>query len=119
MSIRTPQVRYEFRKIRTRKKIFGTAERPRLSVYRSSKHIYAQLVDDVQGKTLTFASSLEKGVGGKTGATVAAAKKVGQAIAEKAKKINVAQVVFDRGGRPYHGRVKAVAEGAREAGLQF
>ena len=117
MSVKIPLVRYEFRKLRSRRKVFGTPERPRLSVYRSSKHIYAQLVDDVKGHTLASASTVE--ADGKAGATVDSAKTVGKQIAEKAKTIKVQQVVFDRGGHPYHGRIKAVADGAREAGLQF
>jgi large subunit ribosomal protein L18 len=118
MSIQTPQARYEFRKIRTRRKILGTAERPRLTVYRSSKHIYAQLVDDVKSHTLAAASTLA-GKGGKKAATVETAKQVGKQIGEKAKALKVQSVVFDRGAFPYHGQIKAVAEGAREAGLQF
>jgi len=110
---------YQFRKRRTRDNIFGTSDRPRLSVYRSSKHIYAQLVDDVKGYTLASASTLELRSSEKTGTPVAMAKKVGQNVGEKAKVLKVERVVFDRGGWPYHGRVQAVAEGAREAGLQF
>ena len=95
--------------------------RPRLSVFRSSKHIYAQIIDDVAGLTLAAASSLDKDVRAKlkTGADVAAAAEVGRAIAGRAKKKGVSQVVFDRGGYIYHGRVKALADAAREAGLEF
>jgi large subunit ribosomal protein L18 len=95
--------------------------RPRLSVFRSSKHIYAQIIDDAKGVTLAAASSLEKEVrgGAKTGANVDAAKAVGVRVAERAKEKGVKQVVFDRGGYLYHGRVKALAEAAREGGLEF
>ncbi|EJO5348492.1 50S ribosomal protein L18 [Clostridium botulinum] len=106
------------RHMRVRKKVFGTAERPRLSVYRSEKHIYAQLIDDVAGKTLFSASSVEKGFDG-LGSNKEGAKLVGKTIAEKALKEGLKKVVFDRGGFIYHGRVKELAEGAREAGLDF
>lgn len=121
MTVNTPERLYRFRKLRTRKKILGTTERPRLSVFRSSKHIYAQVVDDVQGRTLVAASSLDEALRAafKKGGNVAAAKAVGKLIGERAKQKSIAQVVFDRGGRAYHGRIKAVADGAREAGLQF
>ena len=110
---RTQRQRY-----RLRQRSFG---RPRLSVFRSSKHIYAQVIDDVSGKTLAAASSSEKDVKGslKTGADMAAASAVGKLLAERAKQAGVSQVVFDRGGYIYHGRVKALAEAAREAGLDF
>src|SRR5256885_13955986 len=112
------------RKERIRKKISGTTERPRLSVYKSLKHIYAQVVDDTSGKTVAFASSLSKELKGKNtgpdgGDKKADAKRVGTLIAEKCKAAKVEQVVFDRNGRPYHGRVAAVAAAAREAGLKF
>ena len=103
---------------RVRGKISGTPECPRLNVFRSSMHIYAQIIDDVNGKTLCAASSLEKGFG-MYGGNCDAAKKVGQMIAEKAKKAGITDVVFDRGGYVYHGRVAALAEGAREGGLEF
>ncbi len=103
---------------RIRGKISGTAERPRLSVFRSNKQIYAQLIDDVNAVTLASASSRESGVD-TNGTKVEVAKKVGQNLAEKAKLAGIASVVFDRGGYLYHGRVKALAEGAREGGLQF
>jgi len=115
MSVKSPQKRLVFRK--NRRSTVGTAERPRLSVRRSQKHMIAQLVDDIAGRTLAYASS--HGADVKSGATVAAAKKVGQQIGEKAKALSIAKAVFDRGGRAYHGRVRAVAEGAREAGLQL
>ena len=101
---------------RIRKKINGTAEKPRLAVYRSNKAIYAQLIDDVNATTIAAASSKECGA---TGAKVEQAKAVGKLIAEKASSSNISAVVFDRGGYLYHGRVKALAEGAREAGLAF
>ncbi len=103
---------------RVRGKVSGTTERPRLSVFRSSKHIYAQIIDDTKGTTLCAASTLDKGFEGYTG-NAEAAKKVGEAVAERAKKMGITEVVFDRGGFIYHGRVKALAEGAREGGLKF
>ena len=106
------------RHARVRGKISGTAERPRLSVYRSTNHIYAQIIDDVNGVTLVSASTLEKGFSGETG-NAAAAEKVGKAIAEKAIKAGITEVVFDRGGFIFHGRVKALADGARAGGLKF
>jgi large subunit ribosomal protein L18 len=105
---------------RIRKKLQGTAERPRLNVYRSLNHIYAQVIDDMTGKTLVSASTAEgKKENRRTGGNVAAAKSVGKTIAERAKANGVTKVVFDRGGYLYHGRVKALADAAREAGLQF
>ena len=105
---------------RIRKKLMGTAERPRLNVYRSLSHIYVQLIDDLDGKTLVSANSAEGKKGERrTGGNVAAAKAVGKAIAERAKQKGITKVVFDRGGYLYHGRIKALAEAAREAGLQF
>ena len=107
--------------LRIRKKIFGTAERPRLSVFRSLNNIYAQIINDVTGTTIVAASTLEKSAEAKVAiaGNVEAAKLVGQAIAEKAKAIGITQVVFDRGGIIYHGRIKALADAAREAGLEF
>jgi large subunit ribosomal protein L18 len=93
--------------------------RPRLSVFRSSKHIYAQVIDDQKGETLASASSLEKEMRGNTGADIDAAKAVGKLLAERAVKNGVTEVVFDRGGYLYHGRVKALADAARESGLSF
>jgi large subunit ribosomal protein L18 len=105
---------------RIRKRLHGTAERPRLNVYRSLNHIYAQVIDDMSGQTLVSASTAEgKKEDRRTGGNVAAAKTVGKAIAERAKAKGVTKVVFDRGGYLYHGRVKALADAAREAGLQF
>jgi large subunit ribosomal protein L18 len=103
---------------RVRKKITGTAARPRLSVYRSNKSIYAQIIDDLTGHTLTSASSIEEAVV-KTVNKSEQAKAVGKILAERATQLNISAVVFDRGGYLYHGRVKALADGAREAGLSF
>jgi large subunit ribosomal protein L18 len=115
------QVRLQRRKWSVRSRLFGTPERPRLSIYRSEKHIYAQLVDDHAGKTLATASSLTPDVRGdlKSGANIAAAQAVGRVIAERAKAAGVTTVAFDRGGRMYHGRIKALADAAREGGLKF
>ena len=106
---------------RIRKKVEGSSSRPRLAVFRSDKHIYVQAIDDVAGKTLASASSAEKELRGKAarGGNVEAAKAIGEAIAERLKSKGIATVVFDRGGYLYHGRVKALAEAAREAGLKF
>ena len=106
------------RHVRVRGKISGTPECPRLNVFRSNANIYAQVIDDVNGVTLVSANTLEKGFEGATG-NVEAAKKVGLTLAERAKAKGIEQVVFDRGGYVYHGRVAALAEGAREAGLKF
>ncbi len=105
---------------RIRKKMVGTPERPRLNVYRSLNHIYAQVIDDLKGVTIAAASTAEgKKSERTTGGNVASAKSVGKTIAERAKQKGITQVVFDRGGYLYHGRVKALADAAREAGLQF
>ena len=106
------------RHTRVRGKISGTPERPRLSVFRSEKNIYAQIIDDVAGKTLVSASTVEKGFEG-FGGNKEAAKKIGATVAERALAKGIENVVFDRGGCVYHGRVKELAEGAREAGLKF
>ena len=103
---------------RVRGKISGTAERPRLSVFRSENHIYAQIIDDVAGNTLVSASTVEKSFEG-NGSNIEAAKKIGAIVAERALKKGIEEVVFDRGGYIYHGRVQALAEGAREGGLKF
>ena len=95
------------------------AGKPRLSVHRSGKHIYAQVIDDAAGKTVAAASTLDKDLKGKTGATTAGAAAVGKALAERAKQAGVSKVVFDRGGFLFHGRVKALADAAREGGLEF
>lgn len=118
----TPKELFERRKRRTRASIAKkSGGRVRLSVFRSSKHIYVQLIDDVQGKTLASASTVETDLKGslKTGADVAAAAAVGKLIAERAKAAGITEVVFDRGGYIYHGRVKALADAAREGGLSF
>ena len=107
------------RHLRIRKNISGTPEKPRLNVFRSNKQIYAQIIDDVNGVTLVCASSCEKELNIENGGNVAAAVAVGKAVAEKALKANIKTVVFDRGGYLYHGRVKALADAAREAGLEF
>ena len=103
---------------RVRSKISGTPEMPRLNVFRSEANIYAQIIDDVHGVTLASASSLDKDIAG-YGGNIAAAAAVGKLVAERAKAKGIENVVFDRGGYLYHGRVKALAEGAREGGLQF
>lgn len=107
------------RHLRVREYVCGTAERPRLSVYRSSKHIYAQLIDDVNGKTLCSASTIAKDINVKDMTKTASAEEVGKKLAEKAGKIGIKDVVFDRGGYLYIGRVKALADGARSGGLNF
>ena len=106
-------------RFRIRKTVSGTDQRPRLAVFRSNKEIYAQLIDDVSGKTITAASSRDKDIDASKVNKVEAAKLVGKAIAEKAVKAGVDTVSFDRGGYLYHGRVKSLAEGAREGGLKF
>jgi large subunit ribosomal protein L18 len=106
--------------VRLRKKLRGTPERPRLAVFRSVAHIYAQIIDDTKGITVVAANSMEKPLGNlKTGGNVAAAKEIGKRVAERAKEKGINRVVFDRGGYLYHGRVKALADAAREAGLEF
>ncbi|MBX5435842.1 MAG: 50S ribosomal protein L18 [Alicyclobacillaceae bacterium] len=106
---------------RVRKRVSGTPERPRLNVFRSNKHIYAQVIDDVAGHTLVSASTLDKEIASEisSGSTVEAARKVGQLVAKRALEKGLKAVVFDRGGYLYHGRVQALAEAAREAGLEF
>ena len=105
--------------LRVRKTVSGTPERPRLCVYRSNSHIYAQVIDDTTGTTLAAASSLDKDVKTENGSNIEAAKEVGKLIAQRAQDKKITEVVFDRGGYVYHGRVAALAEAAREAGLQF
>jgi large subunit ribosomal protein L18 len=104
---------------RIRAKISGTAQKPRLSVFRSNTEIYCQLIDDVNGLTLAAASSKEKDIKAQAGNKVEKSKMVGQSLARKAKELGLEHVVFDRGGNLYHGRVKAIADGAREGGLVF
>ena len=106
------------RHFRVRRKVFGTAERPRLAVFRSNRYIYAQLIDDEAGKTLAAASSQEQALRDKT-LTVGVSAEVGTLLASRAKDAGVSSVVFDRGGYAYHGRVKALADAAREGGLEF
>ena len=116
------QIRLDRRKWNIRSTLAGSAERPRLSVFRSDKHIYAQLIDDLAGKTLAAASSMNTDVRGsdlKNGGNIKAAEAVGKAIADRAKAIGVTKVAFDRGGRMYHGRIKALADAARKGGLSF
>ena len=112
--IRRQKIRY-----RIRKNIAGTEQKPRLSVFRSNTDIYAQLIDDVNGKTLAAASSKDKDIAAQAGNKVEKSKLVGAALAQKATSLGLQNVVFDRSGYLYHGRVKAVADGAREGGLQF
>ena len=102
---------------RIRRKVKGSTERPRLAVYRSLNHIYAQVIDDYQGQTLVSASTTEKELRGSTGGNVEAARRVGKTVAERALAKGISSVVFDRGGYLYHGRIKALTEAAREAGL--
>jgi len=111
----------ERRHERVRKKVSGTSERPRLAVFRSEHHIYAQVIDDTAGRTLAAASTMDKGLKSEVtyGGEVEAAKRVGQLLAERAKESVVTRVVFDRGGFAYHGRVAALADAARESGLEF
>lgn len=112
--IRRQKIRY-----RIRKKLTGSAQKPRLSVFRSNSEIYVQLIDDANGATLSAASSLDKDLKAQKGSRIEISKLVGQAIAKKASSLGITDCVFDRGGYLYHGRVKAVAEGAREGGLKF
>jgi len=112
------QIRFK-RKKRIRAKLEGTADCPRLSIFRSNQHFYAQLMDDVKGVTLAAASTQEKELRGKTGGTIDGAKTVGNLIAKRALAKNITSVVFDRSGYLYHGRVQALADAAREAGLKF
>jgi large subunit ribosomal protein L18 len=106
-------------RVRIRRKVTGTAERPRLAVFRSLKHMYAQVIDDAAGRTIVSASSRDKDAGTKGGSNAAAAKALGALIAKKAKDKGVTRVVFDRGGYLYHGNIKALADAARENGLEF
>jgi large subunit ribosomal protein L18 len=105
--------------VRIRKRVRGSAEQPRLNIFRSQKHIYAQVIEDRQGRTLAASSSVEKNFPQPKGSTVAAAKEVGKRLAQRAQENGIRRVAFDRGGYQYHGRVRALAEAAREAGLQF
>lgn len=113
-SIRRKKIHY-----RIRSRVAGTAQKPRLSVFRSNKEIYAQLIDDENGQTLTAASSRDKGLNSLNGNKVEVSKQVGQELARKAKELGIEKCVFDRSGYLYHGRVKSLSDGAREGGLQF
>lgn len=117
MSNKLHAVRRQRRKAGIRKKIFGSAAKPRLSIFRSSKHIYGQLIDDVTGVTVVSSNTLSLGI--EQGGNIAAAKQVGTDLAAKAKAAGITAVAFDRNGFKYHGRVQALADGAREGGLQF
>ena len=119
MRVRTREQARQRIKYRIRRKVSGTAERPRLCIYRSLKHIYAQVVDDATGRTLVSASSLEKDFPSKSGQNRQAATEIGKLIAERSKEKGIEQVVFDRNGFKYHGRVKTLADAAREGGLKF
>jgi large subunit ribosomal protein L18 len=124
MKITTKKERRERISLRLRKRIVGTTQRPRLSVFRSVSHIYAQVIDDVTGATVVAASSVEPAVkatlaGTTRGGNIAGAKAIGRLVAERLKEKGITRVVFDRGGFLYHGRVRAVADAAREAGLEF
>ena len=124
MQIRTKKDRRDRIRLRQRKRIHGTSERPRLSIFRSVTHIYAQVIDDLAGKTVVAASSTETTLktvfsGKVRGGNLAGAEAIGKVIADRLKEKGITRVVFDRGGNLYHGRVKAVADSARKAGLQF
>jgi large subunit ribosomal protein L18 len=124
MQIRTKKDRRERIRLRQRKRIEGTAERPRLSIFRSVTHIYAQVIDDMAGRTVTAAASTEPGLkstfsGTVRGGNLAGAEAIGRIVAERLKEKGITRVVFDRGGNLYHGRIRAVADGARKAGLEF
>jgi large subunit ribosomal protein L18 len=118
MSVSRSQARAR-RHVRVRKKVRGTAERPRLAVFRSNQHIYAQVIDDDAGRTLASASTVDVALREGAGGTVAAARKVGETVGQRAKDAGIAAVVFDRGGFRYHGRIASVADGARAAGLEL
>lgn len=121
MNIFAKREKLKRRQQRVRQRMFGTSARPRLNVFRSKSHIYAQVIDDTTGRTLAVASTLDPGLRQslKSAATTEAAKAVGKLLADRAKAAKINSVVFDRGGRLYHGRIKALAEGAREGGLKF
>ena len=119
MALRTKQEQRRRRHRRVRKQVMGTAERPRLAVFRSNRHIYVQAIDDIAGRTLASASTVEKDQRAGATATVDAARAVGTSIGERLKAAGVNTAVFDRGGFQYHGRVAAIAEGARAAGIEF
>jgi large subunit ribosomal protein L18 len=112
------QIRFK-RKLRIRSRVEGTADRPRLSVFRSNKHLYVQLIDDTKGATLVAASTGEEDLKDKAGATIDGAKSLGNLVAKRALAKSISQIVFDRSGYLYHGRIKALADAAREGGLKF
>ena len=116
---KSKQYKRQNKRLSIRKKISGTDNNPRLAVFRSNNEIYAQIIDDMKGHTLAIASSRDADVNGVKGTKVEKAKKVGELLASRAKKIGIESVIFDRGGFLYHGRIKALADGAREAGLKF
>jgi large subunit ribosomal protein L18 len=117
-TISKQQIRFK-RKLRIRSRVEGTPEKPRLSVFRSNKHLYVQLIDDTKGATLVAASTGEEDLKDKTGATIEGAKSLGNLVAKRALAKNISQIVFDRSGYLYHGRIKALADAAREGGLKF
>ena len=124
MQIRTKKDRRERIRLRQRKRIHGTSERPRLSIFRSVTHIYAQVIDDMAGRTVVSAASIEPSLkttfsGKVRGGNLAGAEAIGKVVAERLKEKGITRVVFDRGGNLYHGRIRAVADGARKAGLEF
>ncbi|MDI3542884.1 MAG: large subunit ribosomal protein [Candidatus Atribacteria bacterium] len=119
MSVEEKRAKRDKRHRRIRKKVRGSMECPRLAVFRSLRHIYGQIIDDDEGKTLVAVSSLSAEIKGKSGSKAEVAKEVGKLLAQKAQEKGIESVVFDRGGYKYHGRVKALAEGAREGGLRF
>ncbi len=121
MNVEEKKRQLERRRRRVRQRVFGTSDRPRLNVFRSRAHIYAQIIDDMKGATLASASTLDKELRQslKSTGSISAAKAVGKLLAERAKAVKVMAVVFDRGGRLYHGRIKALADASREGGLQF
>lgn len=112
-------IQHKRRKAGIRKRVIGTPQRPRLTVFRSSQHIYAQVIDDLAGRTLASSSTISKGARAEHGGNVASAAEIGKSIAEKAKAAGVDTVVFDRNGYRYHGRIKSLADAAREGGLKF
>ena len=117
--LKLKQIRHRRRKQSVRRRVFGVPARPRLTVFRSARHIYAQVIDDLTGRTLASASTNERGAKTENGGNCAAATEVGKALAERAKAAGIGAVAFDRNGFLYHGRIKALADGAREAGLRF
>jgi large subunit ribosomal protein L18 len=117
--LQTKNAQHRRRKAGIRKRVIGTPQRPRLTVFRSARHIYAQVIDDLSGRTLASASTIAKGARAEHGGNVASATEIGKTIAEKAKAAGIDAVVFDRNGYRYHGRIKSLADAAREGGLKF